>query len=41
MQPYFEPTRKMTPKKMKNDLKKNRKMEDDLKKNENVRRSQF
>ena len=42
MQPYFDPTRKMTSKKMENDLKKNKKIneydlqknEDDLKKNE-------
>jgi hypothetical protein len=35
MQPYFDPTRKMTSKKkMEDDLKKNKKNEDDLKKNE-------
>ena len=40
MQPYFDPTRKMTSnKKMEDDLKKN-KMEDDLKKNKNGRRPQ-
>ena len=33
MQPYFDPTRKKTFKKMEDDLKKNLKMEDDLKKN--------
>jgi hypothetical protein len=32
MQPYFDPTRKTTSKKMEDDLK-NKKMEDDLKKN--------
>ena len=34
MQPYFDPTRKTTTKKMEDDLKKNeKKNEDDLKKN--------
>ena len=31
MQPYFDPTRKTTLKKMEDDLKKNKKNEDDLK----------
>jgi hypothetical protein len=35
MQPYFDPTREMTSKKMEDDLKKMKKMEEDLKKNEN------
>jgi hypothetical protein len=33
MQPYFDPTRKTTSKKMEDDLQKNKKMEDNLKKN--------
>ena len=32
MQPYFDPTRKMSSKKMEEDLKKMKKLEDNLKK---------
>ena len=42
MQPYFDPTRKTTSKKMEDNIKQMRKkMEDDLNKNENGRRTQF
>jgi hypothetical protein len=37
MQPYFDPTRKTTSKKLEADLKKNQKLEDNLKTNENGR----